>query len=309
MAIKRISAYAAIYLLWGGAYLAVRVLVEQFPPFLVAGLRYCLAALCLSPLILARGTRMPSRKQMQNAIWTGVLMLAAGYGVVFWAEQRLPSWLAAVLVSTSFLWTYLGECFVLRSHRFRAVMLTPLIAGLAGVPLLVDAGDRRGYISLLAAFGVLGGALCWAAGSLALKRIDLPGSLIQTACIQLGAAGIALIVVSGCAGEWKHAPALASFFAWRPLIAMACLAIGASVLSFVAFLWLLTQEPASLVATFTYVNPIVAMALGILAAHERFSSMQLIGALAVLGSVIAVWHMQGAGVEFSGVELREIPEP
>jgi len=155
--IKRIPAYAAIYLLWGGAYLAVRVLVREFPPFLVAGLRYCLAAACLVPIILSQRGPAPRRRQVINAVWTGSLMLAAGYGIVFWAEQRLSSWLAAVLVSTSFLWTYLGECFVLRSFRFRPAMLAPLLVGLAGLPLLFEGGGYRGGVSFLAALAVLAG--------------------------------------------------------------------------------------------------------------------------------------------------------
>ncbi len=306
--VKRIPAYAAIYLLWGGAYLAVRVLVREFPPFLVAGLRYCLAAACLVPIILSQRGPAPNWKQVLNAGWTGVLMLAAGYGIVFWAEQRLSSWLAAVLVSTSFLWTYLGECFVLRSFRFRTAMLAPLLVGLAGLPLLFEGGGYRGGVSFLAALAVFAGALCWAAGSLALKSIDLPHTPVQTAAIQLAAAGLLLLCLSGARGEWANAPSPAHFLAWQPLLAMAYLVFGASVLAFVAFLWLLEREPASLVATSMYVNPIVAMLLGILAAHEHSSPLQLAGALAVTASVLAVWRMQGSSSEVRAVELRGIPE-
>jgi drug/metabolite transporter (DMT)-like permease len=309
MGFKRFPAYAAIYLLWGGAYLAVRVLVREFPPFMVAGLRYCLAAACLVPIILTQRAPLPGRRQMFNAAWTGMLMLAAGYGIVFWAEQRLSSWLVAVLVSTSFLWTYLGECFVLRSVRFRWAMLAPLLMGLAGMPMLVQGGEHRGGVSLLAALAVLAGALCWAAGSLALKSIDLPRTPVQTAGIQLAAAGLLLLSLSGALGEWANAPPLARCLAWQPLLAMAYLVFGASVLAFVAFLWLLEREPASLVATSMYVNPIVAMLLGVLAAHERSSPVQLAGALAVLGSILAVWRMQGSGNRLRAVALRGLPEP
>jgi drug/metabolite transporter (DMT)-like permease len=309
MSIKRIPAYAAIYLLWGGAYLAVRILVREFPPFLVAGLRYCLAAVCLAPIALAQRAPAPSWRQSINAMWTGVLMLGAGYGVVFWAEQRLPSWLVAVLVSTSFLWTYLGECFLLRGYRFRAVMLAPLLAGLAGMPLLVQGGGYRGTVSILSAFAVLAGALCWAAGSLALKSIDMPRSPTHAAGIQLAAAGMILLGLSSGLGEWSNAPALARFFAWQPLVAMVYLVVGASILAFVAFHWLLKREPASLVATSMYVNPMVAMILGIVAAHERSSPLQLAGAMAVLASVVAIWRMQGTGNRFEAIALREMPEP
>ena len=290
MRFRRIPAYAAIYLLWGGAYLAVRVLVREFPPFLVAGLRYCLAALCLAPIILLQRGPTPNKRQVFNSAWTGALMLAAGYGIVFWAEQRSPSWLVAVLVSTSFLWTYLGECFVLRSCQFRAALLAPLLVGLAGMPLLVEGRSHEGGVSLTAALGVLAGALCWSAGSLALKRIDLPRTPVQTAGIQLTAAGLLLLCLSGVLGEWTNAPAPGKYFAWEPLVAMAYLVFGASVVALVAFLWLLEREPASMVSTSMYVNPIVALLLGILAAHEHSSLLQLIGAVAV-PSPVRPWSM------------------
>ena len=215
----------------------------------------------------------------------------------------------AVLVSTSFLWTYLGECFVLRVFRFRAAMLVPLLAGLAGIPFLVGGSESGGQVSILAAVGVLAGALCWAAGSLALKSIDLPRTPVQTAGIQLAVAGILLLGLSGAVGEWASAPPLSSFIAWRPLVAMAYLVFGASVLAFVAFLWLIEREPASLVATSMYVNPMVAMLLGILAAHERSSPLQLAGALAVLASVVCVWRMQRSSRQFTAIALRRMPEP
>jgi len=308
MGIRRFTAYAAIYLLWGGAYLAVRVLVQKFPPFSVAGLRYSLAAVSLLPILLLRRVSVPSRQQMFNAAWTGLLLLAAGYGIVFWAEQRLPSWLAAVLVSTSLLWTYIGECLLLRTSRLRLSLLVPFLSGLCGLPLLVDADGQQAGVSHVAALGVLLSALCWAAGSLAMKRVSLPRSPIQTASIQLAAAGIALLAISASLGEWRRTPPLTEFFIGQPLIAMMYLVVGASTIGYVAFLWLIAHDSASRTTTFTYVNPIVAMVLGVLAAHERISTLQLVGAFAVLSSVVAVWRMQSPAGELDHVELHRAPE-
>jgi drug/metabolite transporter (DMT)-like permease len=309
MGVQRISAYASVYLLWGGAYLAVRILVQEFPPFLVAGLRYWLAATCLLPVLLVRRFAAPSRRQMMNAAWTGVLLLAAGYGLVFWAEQQVPSWLAAILVSTSFLWTCAGECFLLRTSRFRMTLLVPLLAGLVGLPLLVDSGGTRAAFSLVASLAVLLSAICWAAGSLAMKRLELPRSPVQTACIQFASSGLVLLSISASFGEWRHAPPLAAFFAVRPLTAMIYLVAGASVAGYLAFLWLIVHDSVSLVTTFTYVNPIVAMLLGILAARERFSPTQLAGAFAVLACVFAFWRLYRPALELAPMELREMPEP
>jgi drug/metabolite transporter (DMT)-like permease len=308
MSIRRRSAYAAIYLLWGGAFLAVRVLVLILPPFLVAGLRYSVAALLLVTLILMRSDPVPTRRQLFNALWTGAMMLTVGYGAVFWAAQRLPSWIVAVLASTTFLWTYLGESLLMRSYRFQGRMLLPLFAGLVGMPLLVGGNSPRDTISLPAVLAVLLGALSWSAGSLAVKRIDMPGSYIQTAGFQLATSGLLLLCISGSLGEWKRLPPISQVLAWRPIIAMAYLVIAASVVAFSAFHWLIAREPAYLVATSTYVNPMVAILLGIVAAHERYSLLQLAGALAVLSSIVMIWYLQGSNNPFEMSELEAIPD-
>ena len=308
MGISRITAYAAIYLLWGGAYLAVRVLVLVLPPFLVAGLRYSVAALLLVPVIVMRSDPAPTWRQLSNALWTGATMLTVGYGAVFWAAQRLPSWVLAVLASTTFLCTYLGESLLMRSYRFQGRMLLPLFAGLAGMPLLVGGNSHRDMISLPAVLAVLLGTLSWSAGSLAVKRIDIPHSYIQTAGFQLATSGLLLLCISGGLGEWTRLPPISQIFAWRPIVAMAYLVIAASVVAFSAFHWLIAREPAYLVATSTYVNPMVAMLLGIMAAHERCSPLQLAGALAVLSSIVMIWYLQLQCDEFVMSELEVMPD-
>lgn len=308
MGIKRIFAYAATYLLWGGAYLAVRVLVQAVPSFFAAGARYCLAALCLCPFFFLPRAPAPSWRQSWNAVWTGVLLLVAGYGVVFWAETRLPSWMVAVLISTTFLWTYLAECLVLRTYRFRRAMLVPLLVGLAGMPLVAGGASNRAGISIVPALAVLLGALCWSAGSVSVKSIDMPRSTIHTVGLQLASSGLLLLCLSAALGGWTEARAMQRVFAWRPLLAMAYLVVGASLLGFVAFHWLLKNERASLVATSSYVNPIVAMILGVAAAHERFSRLQLTGALAVLGSIVAVWFFQASQGDLEIMALERSSE-
>ena len=302
MDVKRISAFGAIYLLWGGAYLAISAVVHLLPPFLVAGIRYGFAAVLLVPVILLRNDPAPSWRQLLNTVWTGAAMLAVGYGVVFWAEQRLSSWLVGVLASTTFLWTYLGESLVLRSYKFRGTMLLPLFVGMVGMPLLMGVNSHNDHVSVLAAVAVLLGAISWAAGSLAVKRVDMPRSYLLTAALQLAAASLLLACLSMVLGEWHRIPAMADIFAWRAILAMAYLVVAASVVAFSAFHWLLARESASLVATSTYINPLVAMVLGIAAAHERSSPMQLVGAVAVLSSIVMVWHMQKSANRF---EIRE----
>jgi drug/metabolite transporter (DMT)-like permease len=308
MGIKRILAYAATYLLWGGAYLAVRVLIEVLPSFFAAGARYLLAALCLSPFILLPGAKVPSRRQLLNAVWTGLLLLVAGYGVVFWAERRLPSWMVAVLLSTAFLWTYLAESLVLRSYRFRAAMLLPLLVGLAGMPLVVGGASHQVGLSVVPALAVLLGAVCWSAGSVLVKWVDMPSSTIFTVELQLASSGLLLLCFSATLGEWAHGVTMVRIFAWRPLLAMAYLVFGCSLLGFASFHWLLKHEPASLVATSSYVNPLVAMIIGLAGAHEPFSRFQLAGAMAVLGSIVAIWHLQSSEEGLGIMSVEQSPE-
>jgi drug/metabolite transporter (DMT)-like permease len=187
-------------------------------------------------------------------------------------------------------------------------MLLPLFVGMAGMPLLMGANSSHDHVSVLAAAAVLLGAISWAAGSLAVKTVDMPRSYLLTAGLQLAAASFLLFCLSMALGEWHRIPPMPGIFAWRPIMAMAYLVVAASVVAFSAFHWLLARESASLVATSTYVNPIVAMVLGIAAAHERSSLMQMIGALAVLSSIVMVWHMQKSADLFEIREFEPMPD-
>jgi len=288
MKFQRIAAYAAIYVVWGGSYLAVRVLVQAMPPLLAAGIRYSLAAFLLLPLVWWKSSPFPHWKQTVHALWTGALMLGVGYGVVFWAEKRLASWIAAVLISTTLLWTYLGESLVLRSTRFRLQMLLPLLLGMAGIPMLMGMDFTSKRISLPAVLCVLLGAVAWTCGSLAAKRLRMPDSPLQTALLQLTAGGGILLVAGLLREKFPQVVSLG----WRPLVALAYLVLAGSVLGMAVYHWLLEHEPASQVATFSYVNPVVAMFLGLLLAGEHSSLWQMAGAVTVLASLVLLWAMQ-----------------
>ncbi|HWB32999.1 MAG TPA: EamA family transporter [Acidobacteriaceae bacterium] len=294
MAIKRLAAFAAVYVLWGGSYLAIHYVVTVVPPFFAAGVRYSLGALVLFGVaVVCRGQPLPGWRHILNAASTGIALLVVSYGVVYWAETRVPSWIVSILVSTILIWTYLGECFVLRLYKWRARVLLPLIAGLCGMPLLLQGTlteDRSE--SLLVGLAVLAGSCLWAAITLSLKKIELPRSYIQTAAIQLGAAGGTLLSISLICGEFSQLPPAGEIFAPGPVLGMAYLVLASTVIAFSAFHWLLARESAALVATSSYVNPVVAMVLGIVVAHEPSSNAQLAGAAVVLGSVVLAWYLQ-----------------
>lgn len=296
MQIKRIFAFAAIYFLWGGSYLAIRLVVHTIPPMIAASARYFLAGLILLAISFGIKRRpLGSPKQIINCILSGIVMIVLGYATVFWSATRLSSWIIAVLISTSFLWTYAGECLVLRSEKMRVTTLVLLLTGLAGVPFLSRPEMHEShFVSMAAVIGVLASALAWSAGMLGLKRMQLPLCHFQRAGIQLGSAGLVLAGISCATGEWKDLPEGRLIFNTKPLMGMSYLIVGGSVVAFSAFHWLMQRESPHLVATFAYVNPIIAMMLGIGFAHERCSFTQLLAASAILMSVVLVWRCRAA---------------
>jgi drug/metabolite transporter (DMT)-like permease len=290
--IPTLAAYAAIYFLWGGSYLAIRVVVHEVPPLYAASIRYVASGLILILLSCAcRGWQVPSLRQLRNAMLTGIGMIAVGYSTVFWAETRLSSWIVSVLVSTAMLWTWIGECFLLRSARFRARDLTIILFGLAGMVLvfapLVRARER---LSLGAACAVLASTIVWSAALTASTRVELPRSALQTAGLQTGTAGLVLMLLSWGLRTSIGPGSSADGFHGKAIAAMLYLVLGGSVAGFSAHRWLLVRQPVSLVATTAYVNPIVAMILGIGILHERSSIVQLAGAAVVLASIVLAWR-------------------
>ncbi len=284
-------AFAAIYLLWGGSFLAIRSVVSVIPPMFAASFRYSLGgAILLTISFLIRKRPFAGVREAANCCLVGLVMIVAGYALVFEAATRLQSWIVAVLVSTSSLWTYLGECFVQGSQRPRAAVLVPLLAGLTAIPILFVRNSHWIGLNSLAVAGVLVSTIAWSAGTLALKRLRLPECPFQSAGLQLGTSGFALAVISWRLGDWKHLELHRVVESAKPILGMTYLVLCGSVMAFSAYHWLMRRESPTLVATFAYVNPMVAMMLGIGFAHEHFSGAQLIAAAVILASVIQVWR-------------------
>ena len=291
---KRIAAFAAVYLLWGGSYVAIRQVVHVMPPMMAAAIRYASGGAIL--LVISFGLKretLPAFRPLRNSILSGAVMIVAGYAIVFWAATQLPSWTIAVLISTSFLWTYLGECFVLRSQKFRPAALVAVITGLAGIALISRVSIVHGRPgSLIAVIGIQACTVAWSASTLALKKIQLPECPFQTAGLQLTSAGLLLALISFSIMEWKNLQSPFPFFTPGFLGSMAYLVIGGSVVAFGAFHWLMQRESPSLVGAFAYLNPIVALILGIEVVHEPWSLAQIAGAALVLFSVVLVWEVK-----------------
>ena len=280
------SALLAVYLIWGSTYLAIRYAVETAPPFLMAGVRFIISGGFLYGLRRLLADPAPKSAEWRSAAIVGILLLLGGNGGVVWAEQFLPSGLAALLVATVPLWMVFLDALRPGGHRPSFMAATGIIIGFIGVVLLIrsmatsnTAMNSFGVVALLFA------ALSWATGSLYGRTAHLPASQLLGTGMEMLAGGVALLLVSLAVGEWgRFDPGLVS---QRSALAVAYLTVVGSS-AFVAYVWLLRVAPTPLVATYAYVNPLVAVLLGYFLAQEPLTLRILLAATLIIGSVAVV---------------------
>ena len=280
---RLLLAFAAIYLVWGSTYLAIRFAIETIPPFLVAGARHVAAGALLYAWARGRGATAPTRAQWLTAAGLGGLMLLGGNGAVTWSEQRVPSGLAAVIVATVPLWIVLLE----GKRPSRRVALG-IVLGLAGIGLLVGPGEiaGAGRIDPLGALVLVGGSLSWAIGSLRGRAAGLPASPQVSTAAQMLTGGSLLLVLGLAAGELPRL--LASEVSPRSLLALAYLVVFGSLIGFSAYVWLMRVATPARVATYAYVNPVVAVALGAAFGGEPLTFRTLLAAAIIVLAVVAI---------------------
>jgi drug/metabolite transporter (DMT)-like permease len=283
----RLLAYAAIYFLWGASFLAIRVVVAKVPPLFAAGVRFLSAGLILFLWSALRGAQLPKPREWRSGIFLGIGMFACNYGPLFWAEQRVASGIAAIISALIPVWIAAFEWTRTRSRMPRR-LIAGTASGLAGVALLsvTPAGVAGRRIEFLPLMALLVGTLAWAAGTIWSQRLPLPKAKPMAASIQMMWGGIALSTVSIAAGDFRHlTPAVLDLQIW---IAMLYLVFGASIVAYTAYVWLLGHEPPTRVASYAYVNPVIAVLLGCLFGGERLSMQVFAGMILVLAGVIAV---------------------
>lgn len=299
-----VLAFAAIYLIWGSTYLAIRIAIETLPPFLMAGSRFLLAGALL--YVVARyGARMyrgptaraptpaPTRQQWMMTSLLGLLFLGLGNGGVVWAEQRVPSGLAALLVSLVPIWVVLVEWLGPGGRPPRAALLVGLFTGFAGVALLVVPGHLAGgaSIDLVGAAVLVMSSVSWAVASVTASKVDLPGSAALSAAMQMLAGGAVLTLAGLVTGEAGRIDTAA--FSLRSLVAVGYLVVFGSLIAFSAFAWLLRATTPTRVATYAYVNPVVAVLLGWALAGEPLSARNLVAAAIIVAAVALVTTARG----------------
>ena len=302
-----VLAFAAVYVLWGSTYLAIRFGVETIPPFLMAGLRHLTAGLLLFGWLRLRGTPAPERRHWGPAAAIGGLMLLGGNGLVSWAEQRVPSGLAALIVACVPIWMTLLDGIQNR-RRPHGIVLVGLAAGLAGLAFLVAPGKFAGgaHVDLLGAGALMLASLLWATGSLYARRAKLPASTLMATAMEMIAGGAILLGTSTLVGEWQGFSIAA--VSSRSLFALFYLIVAGSLLGFTAYIFLLGATTPARVSTYAYVNPVVAVFLGWAFAGEGVTARTVIAALAIVSSVAVIIRYGGRKVA-KDVALEAAPEP
>src|ERR1700733_11837075 len=285
---KTLLAFAIIYFLWGSTYLAIRVGVREVPPFLLAAMRFLVAGLVLYGWMLARGERSPNLRQWMSAFLLAILIFVFDYGLVFWAEQRVPSGLAAVMMAMIPVFMALSEIVFLRTQRLTVRLALGLLIGIGGVAVLMSHSlylggapiDTAGAVALIVA------SLSWSIASALTRKLSLPPSKVMSSGVQMLAGGVLLALTAAAFGELRNfRPGAVSLGTW---LALLYLIVASSIIAFTAYVWLIHHESPTKVGTYAYVNPVVAVLVGYFLAGEEIGLRTVLGILFVLISVVVI---------------------
>jgi len=282
-------ALLSLYIVWGSTYLAIRFTVETIPPFLSAGMRFLVSGVILFIWRRAAGDAMPTKRQWRSTAIVGVFLLLGGNGLVSFAEQYVTSGIAALIIGSMPIWLVLIEALRPGGVKPNWLAILGLLIGFGGIFLLVGPAELTGNGHTLDPLGVgslLMAAFLWSIGSIYSRNTDMPKSSLMSTSAQMLTGSIALFAVSGLAGEWNDFNfANVTTNSWLGLIYL--ITIG-SLIGFVSYGWLLQNAPVSLVATYAYVNPLVAVFLGVWLADETINARILIAGLVIIGSVVLI---------------------
>lgn len=285
-----LAAYAAIYFVWGSTYLGIRFTVETMPPFLSGGLRFLAAGAALFAWAWLRGAERPTSAGWLNAAKLASIMILLGYGGVMWAEQVVPSGIAALIISVEPLWFFVLDWLVFRSARPRLKEWAGLALGFAGTLYLAFGEGGASFEAVpgyrIGTFVIFISTLAWVFGSLLSRKTRIADSTLLGTGMQMLAGGIFLTASGLALGEGSRF--LLSQITLKSWLALAYLSVFGSIVAFTAFVWLLKFEPASRVSTHAFVNPVVAVFLGWILGGEQITSRMLVAAVVIVFSVTLI---------------------
>ena len=286
--VKIVLAFAAVYIIWGTTYLAIRIAVESMPAFLMAGIRFVAAGTITFAVLRAQGVPLPTRGQWRSAAIIGAFLLVGGNGLVTWSEKQVPSSIAALVVATMPLWMTLFDWLLFRGTKPGRQTAVGLLLGFVGIGLLVGPGQIRGTadFDLLSLLLLMAAPILWSLGSLYSRRVRLPENVFMTTAMEMLAGGGLLLLaglITGEAGQLQVA-AITSQSLW----ALLYLILFGSIVAYTAYVWLLKTVQPARVATYTYINPIVAVALGWLILSEPITPLMLAAMGIIVLAVILI---------------------
>lgn len=277
------AALLAIYFCWGSTYIGIRFAIDSMPPFSMAAARFLAAGLVLFAFARLRGSAWPSRRHWLSALVLGGLLLTIGNGAVVWAEEHVPTGLVAVVVCTSAVWMVAFDR-VLNGTRVRWPQVLGVAIGVVGIAVL--ANPTAAGASLPRVVVLLGSSLSWGLGTVLSRRLPLPAS---------ASLGSGMEMLAGGALLWLPALAFAEPTLFEPsrvtatsLVAVGYLAVFGSLVAFSSFLWLVRVAPVALVATQSYVSPVVAVLLGVLLRGERLTAREVVAGVIILAAVVLI---------------------
>lgn len=285
---KVLLAFAIIYFVWGSTFLAIRVGVREVPPFLLAGMRFLAAGIVLYVWMRLKGTRSPAFREWGAASLLAVLIFVLDYGLLFWAEKRVPSGLAAVMLATIPVFMALSEILILRTQRLTARLAIALLVGMCGVTVLVSRRLSFGEVPIdtAGACALIVAAISWSIASALTRKLPLPAEKVMSSGIQMLVGGVLLTLTAALLGEFRgfHIGTV-SRGAW---LALAYLIVAGSIVAFTAYVWLIHNESPTKVGTYAYVNPLVAVLVGYFFGGEAVGARAIAGTVLVLVSVAVI---------------------
>jgi drug/metabolite transporter (DMT)-like permease len=284
----RLLAYGAIYVFWGGSFLAIRDMVSITPPFFSAAIRFFLAGVALYVFSRWRHGTAVSRRAFIHSLLLGVLLFAGSYGCLFWAETRIASGTAAVIAAMIPIWILLGEVLVFQTQRLGVSVGGATLLGIIGV-CLVTRSIGLEHSMLSGVLVELAGTLVFSFATLWSRSLTLPEDQAMRAGLQMALGGVGLFALSAIAGELPRIPAALAAWHWHTVASFLYLVTCASILAFTSYTWLIHHEPATRVASYAYVNPLIALIVGVALGGEHVSSLQAAGAaMIILGVVVTM---------------------
>jgi drug/metabolite transporter (DMT)-like permease len=306
--VKVLLAFAIIYFVWGSTFLAIRVGVHEVPPLLLAGMRFFVAGIVLYTWMRMRGTPSPTAREWRGATLLAALIFVCDYGLLFWAERRVPSGIAAVVLATIPVFMTLSEILIMKTQKLTARLAVALLVGTSGVGVLVShsASFSDSPIDTLGACALIVAAVTWSIAAALTRKVPLPSAKVMSSGAQMLAGGVLLVLAATAFGEFRgfHFTAVSG----RAWLALVYLIVAGSIIGFTAYVWLIHHESPTKVGTYAYVNPVVAVLVGYFFGGEGLGARTVVGTLLVLVSVVVITTTPKAKEQIPMVATKADPK-